>query len=159
MSHVNIETFRKKETSFYVPRDDTFAFRKDLNPRWHWLQRAAIWTLKKLGAYAMEKQFKTERIRIDADDVIAAVGDQRRELLLGNRKPGLILMGFDQFTHLRLGMNQYLRFDLPTRVGRMTLDGPQVEIMGLPVYTVPHMNGVLVLPDKPDGVIRAANGY
>jgi hypothetical protein len=154
MRHITINTYRTARTAFHVQRDDVFEFRGDLNPRWHWLQRAAIWALKKLGAYAKEERIKYGRIHIDSEDVIASTHGQIDALLEDGRKPGLILMGFDQFNGLRHGMLGYLRFDLQCIVW----DGGRPEYMGLPVYTVPHMHGVLVLPDKPDDVLRAASG-
>jgi hypothetical protein len=151
---IDIQTFRTKTTRVTDYHRDAYEFRADLPKRWHWLQRAAIAVLKKLGAHQRYGREEVQRIRIDTDDIIEAAHEQIDELLRANLRPGVILMGYGQFDNMRACARDYLRFSADMRV----VTGGQIELLGIPAHTIPHMDGILVLPERPHQVINAVMG-
>ena len=151
---IEIQTFRTKTTRITDYFRDAYEFRADLPKRWHWLQKAAIAVLKKLGAHQRISREKVERVLIDTDDIIRAAHEQIDELLCANLRPGVILMGCGQFDNMRACVRDYLRFSADMRIGH----AGEVQLLGIPVYTIPHMDGILVLPDKPHQTIDAVMG-
>lgn len=151
---IEIQTFRTKTTRVTDYYRDAYEFRADLPKRWHWLQKAAIAVLKKLGAHQRYTREYVERVQIDTDDIIRAAHEQIQELLRANLRPGVILIGFDQFDSMRAIATEYLRFCADMRIGY----AGEVQLLGIPMHTIPHMDGILVLPDKPHQVIDAVMG-
>lgn len=152
--NITIHTFRTNTTRATDYYRDAFEFRADLPKRWHWLQRLAIRVLKKLGAHQQFTRETVERVQIDTDDVLRAAHAQIQELLRSNLRPGVILMGFGQFDSMRAIATDYLRFGADMRIGH----AGEVKLLGIPVHTIPHMDGILVLPDKPHQTIDAVMG-
>lgn len=151
---IEIQTFRTKTTHVTDYYRDAYEFRADLPKRWHWLQKAAIAVLKKLGAHQRISREKVGRVLIDTDDIIRAAHEQIDELLCAHLRPGVILMGYGQFRNLNVISRDYLRFEANMRYGL----GGEVLMMDIPVHTIPHMDGILVLPEKPHQVINAVIG-
>lgn len=151
---ITIHAFRTKTIRVTDYYRDAFEFRADLPKRWHWLQRLAIRVLKKLGAHQQFTREAVERVKIDTDDIIKAAHAQIQELLHANLRPGVILMGFGQFDSMRAIATDYLRFSADMRIGH----AGEVHLLGIPVHTIPHMDGILVLPEKPHQVINAVMG-
>lgn len=151
---IEIQTFRTKTTRVTDYYRDAYEFRADLPKRWHWLQKAAIAVLKKLGAHQRYTREYVERVQIDTDDIIRAAHEQIDELLCANLRPGVILMGYGQLDNMRAIARDYLRLEAQMRID---LHG-QILLLGIPVHMIPHMDGILVLPEKPHQVINAVMG-
>lgn len=151
---IEIHGFRTKTTYVWESCRDAYEFRPDLPKRWHWLQKIAIGVLKKLGAFQLYPRTEVQRVRIDTDDIIEAAKAQIDEILRADLRPGVILMGFGQFDSMRAIATDYLRFSADMRIGH----AGEVQLLGIPVHTIPHMDGILVLPEKPHQVIDAVMG-
>lgn len=107
----------------------------------HWLQRACLWILDRLSAYAFEEVFKTEMIRFKPQDVLHSITKQRCELLSLYRQEGArVLIGPDDFTELQADprVRSMLSFEASYSNG--------VQVMGMQITVVPWMSGVLVVP-------------
>lgn len=151
---IQIQAYSKRLQSFTEYRRGAYEFRADLPKRWHWLQRLAIRVLEKLGANQQYSRTEVTRILIDTDDIIEAASGQIEEILESGLRPGVILMGWDQLQSVRADFSRYLQMTAPVRIGQNGV----MEVLGIPVYMVPHMGGVLVLPDRPHDVVDAVMG-
>lgn len=139
MQHIHV--YRHKITTLRIQQDDAFTFRKDR--KHHWLQRACLSILKKLGCYAHMETEKVERIPIDARDFMQGLFEQKEEIAEHFYEEGnALLVGPDQYREIMRLMSSPEWMSFGIRVGREV----RPEIMGLTVYVVPWMSGYLVLP-------------
>lgn len=151
---IQIQAYRTKKHRITDYSRDAYEFRADLSKRWHWLQRLAIRVLDRLGAHQRRDRIEITRILIDTDDIIKAASKQIDEILEDGLRPGVILMGVDQLSGGMSACRRYLHMIAPLRI----VQNGDWEVLGLPVYMVPHMDGVLVLPDRPHDVVEAVMG-
>lgn len=151
---IQIQAYSTKQNRITEYSRDAYEFRADLSKRWHWLQRLAIRVLDRLGAYQRRDRIEVTRILIDTDDIIEAASKQIDEILKDGLRPGVILMGVDQLRGVRAEFMRYMQMTSPVRICQNGV----MEVLGIPVYMVPHMNGVLVLPDRPHDVVDAVMG-
>lgn len=136
MDHIEFVALR--EVRRFVPREGVYALRKD---RKHlWLQRLAIWVLKKLGAEWIEESIAYKRIAIDARTFMERLYKQREELFRHFGRDGTtLLIGATDYEEMMgtSGIRQMLSFNAECRRNS--------EIMGLEVKVIPWMRGVVVI--------------
>lgn len=110
---------------------------------WAWLQRIAIYILKKIGCESTEKIYKSHVV--EPKKILDYILDQKKELLkLYHHKGSRLLIGTKQYEEI-MKINddthgQLFSFDCQYYSG-----GP--KIFNLKVTVVPWMDGVLVIPD------------
>ena len=139
-----------KKTSRYV--DSQFELRTD---RKHvWLQKCAIWILKKLGCYAIHWDTTEIKHTINTDDFARLLWEQKAELFTTYHYKGKrLLVGYEEFQKLQgFPVNHPLSFSCQYMWGesRPTLENPQNFVRkagGLEVTVIPWMKGFLVLPE------------
>lgn len=119
-----------------------------------WLQKAAIWVLKKLQCFAIHYDVVTVKNVINADDFVQAFWKQHEELMRTYHYRGKrILIGYEEFQQmhgfpvnhpLSLAVN-YQWFEIqPTREKPYNMHRTQC---GLEITVIPWMKGILVLPE------------
>lgn len=130
-----------------------------------WLQKLAMFILRKFGQQAIVPIQKTETIRIpvEYDSIINAARVQIMELREMNMEPKCIYLGQDFVNHWR---NEFLQADradfrpmsVPFSFGNHLQRSGFVEtpgirshfdngLFGLPLVIVPNFNGIFVAPD------------
>lgn len=141
MQEVQFVALREK----HVPhvRHDAFTLRKD---RGHvWLQKLAIYILKKLGCELVEDRIEVKRISVDGRTFGERIAKQRSELMRHfNERAHTLLIGAEDYEQLMCTPEIYqsltFRADNAFRFGRG-------EVMGLQVKVVPWMRGMVVMPN------------
>lgn len=122
--------------------DNSFEFRKDL--KYHWLQKACFWILRKIGCF---RQFTDESIVVSRfqpksfmDSImkqrfsIEDIYDIRPERLVIGAKDFEDLMGLPEF-------RQYFSFSAGA-------DFNNLQMFGMTIEVVPWMKGCVLLPAK-----------
>lgn len=134
---------------------DQFQLRTD--KKHVWLQKACIWILKKLEAYAVKTDVIIKRNTIDTKNLFELVLKQQYELygryLLTAER---VLMGYDEYSKFMEGeITRDFTFTAPEhyyRDYRRKEDGSMelvpVKVMGLRCTLIPWMKGILVLPKE-----------
>lgn len=140
--HVQFCTTSQRTLFKYV--EGAYTLRND---RPHpWLQRIALWVLKKLDCVYMRHEFQVERHIIDTGRLVDTLCKQRQELMLTYHKHGSrLLIGAEEYTTL---MGEELRgtmFSFSTEYGYSSMG----KVFGLEVTVIPWMKGLLVVPELP----------
>lgn len=130
---------------------DRFTLRPDL--KYVWLQRAAIWVLRKLGCYAMLTETTAIRKTLDTTGIAERLWKMDSEVfMIYNRHGEHLLVGQQEFADIASGfsMNHPFSVDLQyawVEPGRYPPDAiPKPSIRGMKVTVIPWMKGMLVLP-------------
>lgn len=122
-----------ESASFTKDDPDVFRFRHDRPLRW--LQRLALWTLRKIGAHHTILHHEYTELRVDLD----AFSELRRQLrehsLDGRGHPLCVVMGHKEFREIVSSA--------PARPACMILPD---AILGVPLKVVPWMSGIVVVP-------------
>lgn len=126
---------------------DAFTFREDLG--YHWLQRACLWILMRIGAHqkVTHIHYSYKRVQIESDRLVNYLVKQVYGVraMLDTRRHLCVLMGPDEFHEIWgevYECGDLLRFELEAAVGR----NGEREIMGMKISIIPWMKGVLVVP-------------
>lgn len=126
---------------------NAFTFREDL--KHHWLQRACLWILMRIGAHQKVKDITCsyKRAQIESDRLVDYLIKQVHGIhaMMDTRRHLCVLMGPDEFHEVCGEVYEYgdpLRFGLDAAVYR----NGRREIMGMKISIVPWMKGVLVVP-------------
>ena len=125
---------------------DTFAIRED---RPHlWLQKVAIWVLRKLGAHARERGVSYERVVVDTGKFLDRLLQQREDVRrLLDRNPSTLLIGPEDYHELT---GQLLSYHISFISQYHYRDSSGTYVCGLKVHVVPWMKGMVVLPKLED---------
>jgi hypothetical protein len=136
-----------EELREYVPFElsDRFGFRKDKGL--HWLQRACLWVLRKIGCNAFGEELKVTRQLIKPKGVADALMQQKHvadHVFDAPHKIHRVCLGPAQYREMmhEPWVAGYANFLAYAHGG---LDGKPM-LFGLEVTVVPWMDGVLVLP-------------
>ncbi|OGT59756.1 MAG: hypothetical protein A3E01_04645 [Gammaproteobacteria bacterium RIFCSPHIGHO2_12_FULL_63_22] len=132
---VHVYETRRSYAPVMIP--DVFTF----NPkaRLHWLQRACLWTLRKLGCHHWGEEEKIARVLIDPRRVMEALFRQHSEVADAlNEEPSRLFIGAEDFKELMMDKDAlpYMTFRTEYNYGR--------RILGLNITVVPWMRGLLV---------------
>lgn len=142
MHNVEFVTMNTHSTRY----DDTESYQLRRDRPLPWLQMAALWLLKKLGAYRIGELVTVERHTIDAPTFMDRVFAQRAELQKSfNVCPSRLLIGSEDYAEMmqETAANQAFSFSAKYGYNR--------EIMGLKVEVIPWMRGMLVMPSNDQG--------
>lgn len=143
-----LRTFYEKKTG-YLP--DSFQLREDRG--YVWLQKIALWVLKKLGCYAIKTEQVAVKVVIDTKKIVDKVMIQDEELAkLYHYRGSRLLVGHEEFREMcRVEMSHPLslsaQYIWQERASTMTEPYKVTRTAcGLKVTVIPWMRGVLVLP-------------
>jgi hypothetical protein len=127
----------------YIP--DTYQFRRDRG--WVWLQRLALWALRKIGAQAFRDDQTVVRHTIDTRKFLDALVRQRAEIMaLYHRRGERLLVGYEEFREITgIAMENPLTFAV--QYDWREPGGPTL-VYGMRVTVIPWMRGILVLPKE-----------
>lgn len=124
----------------YLP--DSFQLRRDRG--WVWVQKIAIWILRKLGCYAVQKELKLTRHVVNTDSLIEALYKQQGEMFKCYHYRGeRLLIGPEEFRELT---GEDLKYPTSMRLSYNWQEGAEATVCGLKVTIVPWMKGLLVVP-------------
>jgi len=142
--------FEKRQK--FIP--DRYQFREEKG--WRWIQKLALWTLKKIGCHAFimeETMVRSETINLH--NLTKQIMEQQADTINWYHHHGdRLLVGPTEFAELSaLPFTHPLSLDLQymwvetddTKYG-MNLPPHTYTRFGLKVTVIPHMKGVLVLP-------------
>ena len=133
------------QTTAWVDNTRYFSFRKD--KKWHRIQRACFWLLKKIGAFSRDKEisYSYKTVAYDPSKVTEYVHRQANYILSReNRHPRYLYVGPQQFHELfNSEVARYMSF-APLSI---TDQYPAPEFAGLKIIVLPWMEGVLVVPE------------
>ena len=155
---VSFLTTEKTSTTLNEP--DKFQYRAERQHRW--LQKAALWVLRKLGCFAVTTTVSYQKKVLDIPTFMANICRQHAELCAFYQRNGdRLLLGPEEFSRLA-------ETCFPERIpeflfeGRYCLERPApslagpndyfgsccagVDILGLKVTVIPWMKGMLVIP-------------
>lgn len=152
-----VEFYQTDNEYINVYAPDQYQFRADR--KFHWLQKTALWILKKLKCNAIRQDLLIKRNRIDIDNLFEFILQQQYELygryLLESKH---LLVGYDQYSKIMEGtLHSPFTFEVPRHnfyqsvplenepYGYTTV---KTEVSGLKVTLVPWMDGTLVLPKE-----------
>jgi hypothetical protein len=143
MNDQRVRFIQTKQTRLAIIEPDRFEFRAD-RKLW-WLQKAAIWVLRKLRCNSYREAVSFEYIDIDKGELIENVMTQIRAFWQDRRKaPTSVLVGARQ---LREWMHTPMARDMMNvNCQYYSVEGGVKQICGLNVTIVPWMDGVLVMP-------------
>lgn len=139
-----IQTFYTRERSTTVQLFDTFKFRAD--KKHHWLQKACLNILQRIGCNATETTVKIERLDIQPKTLIEKlIRDKEQHLNFCRWEPERVCMGpkeFNELTGERFSSNYSLTMRVPVEFYQ---DG-RPKVLGLRITVIPWMEGMLVVP-------------
>lgn len=135
-----------RETVSPVTRPEAFAVRKDRPAVW--LQRARVWILRKLAAYAVDSVTTYHRVEIDRDSVLERLYEQFMVEVNHNAQhgaPTTFLVGAQDFSEMR---DEYMRTEMWRYPGVIDLRASRDEWRpyGMRAIVIPRMKGIVVLP-------------
>lgn len=135
-----IQFVQTRETITPFLNTDAFQFRKDL--KHHWLQKAAIWILKKLRCYYFDYKSEFTTVAVDPDNFMEKLFQQHEALLDLDRRPKTLLIGGEDFRKLMSSPEicRYMSFEGRYKYLRW--------IETLEVHVIPWMSGMIVMPGK-----------
>jgi hypothetical protein len=137
-----IENVRSYEPDMFAVRTDRPAV---------WLQKLAVFVLRKLGAYAHRNDIVCRRVSIDKGKLFKALIEQRDELMRHyNERPVTVLLGPEDMNDL-LGESVDDSFQWPHV--KFEIDGGW-SAWGMTLEVVPWMKGILVMPKPMQGLAR-----
>jgi hypothetical protein len=132
----------------YVPLEDQF---KLCTERGHvWLQRMAIWVLRRLGCNAITIRVEATRVTVNTDHFMSNLIAQDRELVsMYHQRGDRLLLGNEEFHKLvncDILNNHPISFEAAYR--HTVREGNEYSIGGfkMKVTVIPWMKGMLVLP-------------
>jgi hypothetical protein len=133
--------------------ENAFMFRKE-RP-YHWLQRAALWVLRKLCCERVFDTYTVQYTEVDCAALWQAV--ERQVFAIRN------VWNMERLTIVVGGAENYLRFvsevydqapfmmEMQREIGRNTSYGPQYKFLGADVVFLPYWDGLVVLPGRYEG--------
>jgi hypothetical protein len=137
---VEFFTTKADAVKSYLP--NTYQLRKDRD--WLWVQKLAIWVLRKLGCFAIQEDAIITRHRFDGNTLLEAIMAQHSEVMnIYHRHGERLLIGFEEFRDL-LGteMREPRSFAMQYRWHEKN----GYTVCGLKVTVIPWMKGILVVP-------------
>lgn len=128
----------------------SFMFRKE-RPH-HWLQRAALWVLKKLRCERIYNHVEVRYTNIDCDALWQAVERQVfeiRHVWCLNRLT-IIVGGGENYHRFMSEVYDQVPFKIEMRqeIARSTPHGPRYKFLDFDVVFLPYWDGLLVLPGE-----------
>lgn len=156
-SHVSFSLTQSTVSRIYSPTK--FQFRVELG--WHWLQKVCFWTLRKIGAQAVEFDSQITRLDIQYKSFMERIGKQQAELMTRYALEGkYLLMGAQDYSELMSDstyLNHMIHFSIPDAIyrnedsmdRRTMIPETKTIIMNLNVVIVPWMKGMMVMPELP----------
>lgn len=120
------------------------SFQLRMDRKYVWLQKIALWVLKKLGCYSIIREVGMVKHVIDTEQFMNKLLIQKRELVdLYHLRGEHLLVGYKEFKELTcIQACTPLSFTAPY----MWSDGRRTDPFDLKVTIVPWMKGFLVLP-------------
>lgn len=140
MTQQTVEFMETEQHVVPIMQADQFEFREDKG--FKWLQRLAIWVLRKLGCYALSEDiYYTKRV-IKMDDLIDGLIRQQHEIVSHYNLAGgeRVLIGSEEFSKLMCQpeTKEMLSFDCAGSGLR--------SFRGMSITVIPWMKGILVVP-------------
>jgi hypothetical protein len=121
--------------------DDVYMFSP--RKRFKWLQRAALWILRKLGCHYEHTHFSHSRTPVDLDKLFGMVLECKEAVrAIHRREAGYLVLGQEQLLRLDLE-DEYSAFNVPDDDPGFTRG---ISFAGLRVVCVPWFDGIVVLP-------------
>lgn len=116
---------------------------------WKWVQKFCLWTLRKIGAFAIDETAEIKEYKIDCEKILDLIREQRVELCRMGYEPVRVLIGSRNYDDLRYelrGDDNYFHHVAFSLQSSPTIEGLEIEI-------VPWMRGVLVMPQKKEATV------
>lgn len=115
---------------------------------WVWVQRLAIWTLKKLGCEAYETFYTTTAITVDQSKILESVREQVARMKGRGEQPDFILIGDDYYDIERDMLSQPWSYKSHYEGKAYSDYGKTVfrPLYGVDVRIVPYFKGAVVVP-------------
>lgn len=138
----HVEFVKTKTVTTASLSETAFSFNK--NKKCHWLQRAAIEILKRLGCSAVIHTQERDRVRFLPRHFMEALYEQRREIIqqYHNESALVLLIGDEDFSAMMNTPMTGTTFDFRAEyANNRTIHGMQVRV-------IPWMTGMLVVPGK-----------
>ena len=116
-----------------------------------WLQKAAIWVLKKLKCYAVKKEAIFSKITIDPYKLMEKLLAENANLAMEyNLRGERVLMGYEDFSRLNgenIHFSSPISFEAPYLMSSSgDYDKWESVVCGMKITVIPWMRGILILP-------------
>jgi len=139
---VQYVTTTRDSRDVYMP--DAYQLRTERG--YVWLQKLAIYILRKLGCFAATKETTVLKHVFDTKGLAEALWRQRAEVFeLYHMRGARLLVGYEDFERLT-GIPMYKPFSFEVPYSAMEAGKPTVFDMQITV--IPWMKGMLVLPKE-----------
>jgi len=141
-----IQTFYTRERSTTVQLFDTFKFRAD--KKHHWLQKACLNILQRLGCNASLTEVNIERLNVQPKSLIEGLMRQHAQHLQFCRwQPERVCMGPKEFHDLTgevFNSNHTMTMRVPVELH----ENGNPKVLGMRITIIPWMEGILVVPTE-----------